>query len=83
MSFDDAMLIEEMHGAAEGLGLTDQVAFLVEQVIGHDPTFFRNRVAAGGVSHALECELAILQGQGIIGENNEYPGPSGRVGQGD
>lgn len=81
MTFSDAMLIEEMHEAAESKGLTDQVAYFVEQILEHNSTQFRKWTMAGGVAHALDCELAILRGQGFIGANNEYPGPAGRVDQ--
>jgi hypothetical protein len=82
MTFDDAMLIEEMSEAATRMGLCDQVTFMIEEAIHKSSTcFFRNRFDEGGIDHAIVCQLAIFKGLGYITEDNQYPGPYGRVGQ--
>jgi hypothetical protein len=82
MSFEDALLIEEMNEAAREMGLSDQVAHFIGQAIGNNTGFFRRRASEGGIGHAIECQLAVFRGMGILGQHNEYPGPMGRVGQG-
>lgn len=75
MTFADHLLWEEILDAAESIGLSDQVVAFVRQSFASNPGFSRRRTDDGGVLFALNCELALLRGAGIIDAENRYNGP--------
>lgn len=81
MSFADALAWEEVEETALAMGLDAQVVHFINQCFESNPDFAHRRIAEGGVSHYLACELAILKGGGIIDAANRYHGPiPGRTG---
>jgi hypothetical protein len=72
MTFETAMLIEEMHETCQKMGVSDRAAAIVEQLIASDPEpSFARSVEKRGIDLAVRMKLALLEGAGIIDEDGQ------------